>query len=305
LRKEGWPFSFTAASLLVVSLAAHVEGQDRTPAVPLPSTPNTAVGEAAKAGGSDDVEAGVQLVEEGEFEKGIVVLDAAVQRLTGPEKHGQRARAYVYLGIAYFGLAQIEAARERFRAALGEVGDLTLSADEYPPRVVDLFEQARREVNALGARDAPSLPQGTVVRVTSREMGQLRGVVVAMDEKWLTLGSEGSPPSRLPLASIDRMEQLVGRKSNTVRGVLTGVAAGVLIGVLMPVDPSDCSMTSDAFCSRSEAVGAGALTGALFGVVVGALTHSDVWAPVPTDRGRISALPARRSGFRAALSVRF
>ena len=280
-----WSFSFTAASLLVVSVAAHAPGQDRP---------------------TGDVESGVQLVEEGEFEKGIVVLDAAVQRLTGPEKHGQRARAYVYLGIAYFGLAQIEAARERFRAALGEVGDLTLSTDEYPPRVVDLFEQARREVNALGAaRDAPSLPQGTAVRVTSREMGQLRGVVVAMDEKWLTLGSEGSPPSRLPLASIDRMEQLVGRKTNTVRGVVAGAAVGVLLGFLLPVDPSDCSTTDDPFCSRGEAMGAGVLTGALVGVVVGALTHSDVWAPVPTDRVRTSALPASRSGFRAALSVRF
>jgi hypothetical protein len=283
-----WSFSFTAASLLVVSVAAHA-----------------AVDEAAKAGASDDVESGVQLVEEGEFEKGIVVLDAAVQRLTGPEKHGQRARAYVYLGIAYFGLAQIEAARERFRAAIGEVGDLTLSADEYPPRIVDLFEQARREVNALGARDAPTLPQGTPVRVAGRETGQLRGVVLAMDEKWLTLGSEGSPPLRVPLASIDRMEHLVGRKRNTVRGVVIGVGAGVLFGVLMPVDPNDCSTTDDAFCSRGEAVGAGALTGALFGALVGALTHSDVWAPVPTDRVRTSALPARRSGFRAALSVRF
>jgi hypothetical protein len=74
---------------------------------------------------------------------------------------------------------------------------------------------------------------------------------------------------------------------------------------VLPVDPSDCSMTSDAFCSRGEAVSAGAITGGLAGVIVGALTHSDVWAPVPTGPGRISAIPARRSGFRASLSLRF
>jgi hypothetical protein len=306
LRKEGWPFSLTAASLLVVSMAVRVAGQDRTPAMPHPSTPDATVGEAAKAEGPDDVEAGVQLVEEGEFEKGIVALDAAVQRLTGPERHGRRARAYVYLGIAYFGLAQVEAARERFRAALGEVGDLKLSADEYPPRVVDLFEQARREVAAVGTRsDAPSLPAGTPVRVTSREAGQLRGAVVAMDEGWLSLGSEGGSPVRLPLASIDKIEQLVGRRSNTLRGVAVGVVAGIGLGLLMPVDSSDCSTTSDSFCSRGEALGAGVLTGALVGVVVGALTHHDVWAPVRVDLGRTSASPARHSGFRAALSLRF
>lgn len=275
--------------------------------MPHPSTPDATVGEAAKADGSDDVEAGVRLVEEGEFEKGIVVLDAAVHRLTGPEKHERRARAYVYLGIAYFGLAQIEAARDRFRAALAEVGNLTLSSDEYPPRVVDLFEQARREVSAQGARGAAfsSLPEGTRVRVTSRESGQLRGFVLAMDERWLTLGSEGSPPFRLPLASIDKMEQVVGRRRNTVRGVAAGVVAGVLLGLVLPVDPNDCSTTSDSFCSRGEAVGGGALTGGLFGVVVGALTHSDVWAPVRIDHARTSASPAGHSGLRVALTLRF
>lgn len=297
--------SLTAASLLVVSLASHAEGQDPTPAVPRSTTPATTVSEAAKAGESSEVEVGVQLVEEGEFEKGIVVLDAAVRRLAGPEKHGQRARAYVYLGIAYFGLAQVEAARERFRAALGEVGDLTLSADEYPPRVVDLFEQARREVSALGARGAPGLPQGTHVRVTSREAGRLRGSVVAMDETWLTLGSEGSAPYRLPLASIDKMEQQVGRKSNIWRGVVVGVVAGALVGLVLPVDSGDCSATSESFCSRGEAMAGGVLTGALVGVLVGALTHHDVWAPVRTDLGRTSASPTRRSGLRVALSLRF
>jgi hypothetical protein len=263
--------------------------------------------EQPQAGVADGIEAGVRLVEEGDFEKGIVVLDAAVRQLRGPETGRLRARGYVYLGIAYLGLAQMEAAKERFRAALGEAADLTLSAYDYPPRVVDLFEQARREMRntpALG-RPLAVVPEGSRVRLRSRDTGDIRGVVVAIDQTSLTLGSEGGAPMRVPLSSIETMHQIVGRRSNTIRGLVIGAASGALLGLTFSTNANDCGAESLNFCSRAEAVGGGVLTGALFGVAVGALTRHDVWAPVTLEVSRTGSAAGRKAGVRAALGFRF
>lgn len=93
-----------------------------------------------------DVAKGIQQVEEGDYDAAILTLDRAARRLaTDPEKTEILSFAYLYLGIAYLGKGHEAAAKAKFRDAISQIKDLTLSPEEYPPKVINLFEAAREE----------------------------------------------------------------------------------------------------------------------------------------------------------------
>lgn len=127
-------------------------------AAPLPRATQT------EAGGDADVTRGVRLVEAGDYDAGILALDTAARRLAAdPARARELSRAYVFLGIAYLGKGHEAAARAKFRDAVASVRDLTLSPEEFPPKVIDLFESARAEVvqappSAAPAAASPSAP---------------------------------------------------------------------------------------------------------------------------------------------------
>jgi hypothetical protein len=119
-------------------------------AASLPAQPPTEDPEVAK---------GVREVEEGELDAGIFTLDAAARRLLGnPAGRRELGRAYLYLGIAYVGKAQETLAKARFRDALQQQGGLSLSPDQFPPKVIALFEAARQELGQASAATAPAAP---------------------------------------------------------------------------------------------------------------------------------------------------
>ena len=94
----------------------------------------------------DEVARGIQLVEEGDYDTAIVTLDRAARRLAESPDHARvLSYAYLYLGIAYLGKGHEAAAKAQFREAIGQVTDLSLSPEEYPPKVINLFEAAREE----------------------------------------------------------------------------------------------------------------------------------------------------------------
>lgn len=100
-----------------------------------------------------DVVKGIKQVDDGEYDGAILTLDAATRRLAAqPAKVRDLSQAFLYLGIAYAGKGQEAAARARFREALGQIKDLSLSPESFPPKVINLFEAAKEEV----AREAPS-----------------------------------------------------------------------------------------------------------------------------------------------------
>lgn len=120
-----WSFS------LVVGLLPHV-------ALALPQDPSPAA--------AASLETGVRQVNDGDFEKGIFTLDAVIKRLT-PEAGSNAwglAQAYLYKGAAYVGLAQEEPAKASFREALKHNPNLRVSEKDFPPRVVRVFEAARK-----------------------------------------------------------------------------------------------------------------------------------------------------------------
>ena len=93
-----------------------------------------------------DVAKGMRQVDEGDYDAAIVTLDAAARRLsTEPAKTRQLSQAYLYLGIAYVAKGHEAAARAKFRDALAQVKDLSLSPDQFSPKIIDLFEAAKEE----------------------------------------------------------------------------------------------------------------------------------------------------------------
>jgi hypothetical protein len=112
---------------------------------------------AQPAPADSELAMGIRLVEDGDYDSGIVTLDSLARRLAGDRTRiRDLSQAYLYLGIAYIGKGHEAAAKAKFREAVAQIKDLTLSPDKFPPKVIDLFEAARAEMRAQGPEAAPS-----------------------------------------------------------------------------------------------------------------------------------------------------
>ena len=106
-----------------------------------------------------DLAAGIQRVDEGDYATAVITLDRAARALSGhKERTHDLAQAYLYLGIAYVGLGSETSAKARFRDALAQAGDLNLSPEKFPPKVIELFEKAREENRHLPAASPSAEP---------------------------------------------------------------------------------------------------------------------------------------------------
>jgi hypothetical protein len=117
---------------------------------------------AAETAPDADVTKGIQQVNDGDYEAAIITLDKAVRRLSAePTKIRDLAQGYLYLGIAYVGKGHEAAAKAKFREAVAQMKDLSLSPDQFPPKVINLFEAAKEEARRLApAAAAPATPTG-------------------------------------------------------------------------------------------------------------------------------------------------
>jgi hypothetical protein len=102
-----------------------------------------------------ELAAGIRQVSEGDFEGAVVTLDAAARRMAADgNRKAELIQAYVHLGIALVALDQRSAARDRFGLALALDPQLTLGPDRHSPKVIGVFEEARRAAAAETARAA-------------------------------------------------------------------------------------------------------------------------------------------------------
>jgi hypothetical protein len=93
-----------------------------------------------------EIEAGIRQVQEGDFETAVVTLEGAYRRLSREAPRSPiLVRAALHLGIAYVALEQRETAKARFKDALALDPGLRLTTDRYSPKVIGVFEEARRE----------------------------------------------------------------------------------------------------------------------------------------------------------------
>lgn len=125
-------------TLLVLSLVVCVA------LVPSPGRGQTPEADLAK---------GIGLVEEGDFEVAIPVLDGVARRLAAEKKTKELSKAYLYLAMAYLGLTQEASARARMVDALKSDPDFTPSLKEFPPKLIHIFEEVKRQV--VGATPVP------------------------------------------------------------------------------------------------------------------------------------------------------
>lgn len=104
-------------------------------------------------GGTDaEVTKGMALVDDGEYDAAILLLDGAARRLgTDSKKTKDLSQAYLYLGIAYMGKGLEAAAKAKFKEALRQIKDITLSPDKFPPKVINAFEAAKAEAGQAPA----------------------------------------------------------------------------------------------------------------------------------------------------------
>jgi hypothetical protein len=128
-----------------------------------------------------DVLLGIRQAEDGEYDAAILTLDNAARRLSAePARARELSQAYLYLGVAYVGKGYEAAAKARFRDAVTQLRDMTLSPDKFPPRVIDLFEAAREEVAKAPAPQPSAAPEAAA------------GGGGGHGKKWLVFGGLGA-----------------------------------------------------------------------------------------------------------------
>jgi hypothetical protein len=104
-----------------------------------------------------EVAKGIQQVEQGDYDAAIFTLDGAARRLSAdPKKSRELSEAYLYLGIAFLGKGHEAAAKAKFREAVKQIKDLSLSPDKFAPRVIDLVEAAKAEAGTTAAGAKPA-----------------------------------------------------------------------------------------------------------------------------------------------------
>jgi len=133
---------------------------------------------AQSAATDAEVQRGTRQVEDGDYDAAIVTLDAAARRLTAdPSRARDLSQAYLYLGIAYIGKGHEAAAKAKFREAVAQIKDLTLSPDKFPPKVIDLFEAARAEERAQ-ATPAPAAAPTPVPAGAGKKSGSGKTLLI-------------------------------------------------------------------------------------------------------------------------------
>ena len=105
--------------------------------------------------------------------------DDAVRRLAQrlaamPERSRDLVQACVQLGVAYVALGQRDTALGRFKQALARDPGLKLSPAEYSPKVLGVFEDARRE-----ARPASSGETGTETQPSTPMLATWRECIMS------------------------------------------------------------------------------------------------------------------------------
>ena len=161
-----------------------------------------------------DLQKGIALVDDGDYDGAILILDNAARRLAlDKSRANELSQAYLYLGIAYIGKGHEAAARSKFREAIAQIKDLTLSPEKFPPRVIDIFEAVKEEESrrapapaaSPAAEAAPAAPPVAKKKGGSKTLWVLGGVAVAGGAVVLAAGGGGgssssssTPPTTVP-----------------------------------------------------------------------------------------------------------
>jgi len=209
--------------------------------------------------------AGIRQVDEGDFEGAVATLGPVTDRLSAKGGH-DAARACLYLGIAQLALDQGDAARARFREALGHEPSLRLFPDRFSPKVIAAFNDARREREAEAVAAAPETNPETGKGHTGRTLLLGGAAAVAGGAILYTVGrGDTNPPddgqvtftgARFGTPVLDCPNGTAGTplavaidlsaQNSSGRDVTIGAVSAVLIIVASPSVPSEVNFASSA-----------------------------------------------------------
>lgn len=131
---------------------------------------------------------------------------------------------------------------------------------------------------------APEPVSGTTIRYTTRPDTArfISARLVSLDanqivvERFTRGGQNRWIADSLPTASLGRLEVRVARRNNLAAGVLIGAGAGLALGAACASQSDDSWLAP----SSSECMTLMPLGGAMWGALIGAVTHRETWAPV-------------------------
>jgi hypothetical protein len=142
---------------------------------------------------------GVQQVKEGDFETALLTLDQAIREISAqppsPARDRELAQAHLYRGVAYLQLDQAILARSSFVAALAREKTLTLSPDEFPPKVLRAFESARTAYSESGKLASSAKKKGHRTALIITGVGVAVGGAAALALGPLSKERTNSPPT--------------------------------------------------------------------------------------------------------------
>src|SRR5688572_7183624 len=206
-----------------------------------------AVPSAEERPGAADLALGLKQAEDGDYSLAVITLDRAARALAGePGRARELGQAYLYLGIAYVGLGSETVAKAKFREALGQVSDLSLNPEQFPPKVIELFEKARDEsranvaatsAEAVAARAAPA--DGPAA---NRGRSKLPLVLIGVGGAAaagiaVAAGGGSSPATTMPSATTETLSGGVScGNSDTVNHRIVAARAGTLDALLSWTD---------------------------------------------------------------------
>jgi tetratricopeptide (TPR) repeat protein len=171
--------------------------------------PAVAVAQTAEA----DLAAGMRQVDEGDYAQAVITLDRAARALAAQkDRTRDLGNAYLYLGIAYLGLGSETTAKARFRDALGQVRDLALSPEQFPPKVIELFEKARDE-----SRQEPATPPAAAEAPKARK-GRSKAPLIL-------IGAGGAAAAGIAVAASGGSAD-AGATDNRATETITGAVSG-------------------------------------------------------------------------------
>jgi hypothetical protein len=178
----------------------------------LSATLMLSLGLLAARADTPELHAGIRLVEEGDLAGAVAPLEAA-SRLPGA-RAPERARAHLYLAMAFLGLGDDEQARAHMRVVWLQDPTLILDAHEYAPPVIALHRETRPPAPPR-ARQLPALiGLGTAASTT--------GIVLASGGAGGAAGG-GPPPAGSPRASAGPPELRLSNCDDECHAYVNGV----------------------------------------------------------------------------------
>jgi hypothetical protein len=161
------------------------------------------------------------------------------------------------------------------------------------------------------AADESLLAPGLRVRFRTEQVaGWLEGRIVDVTEgpsegRILRVRGRDSVVLSLPLESLTALEISTSSRRHARNGLLIGAGVGLVLGGIFWAEAESCDGCTHGDCWGPPLLTGLALSGAMYGVGIGALIQTPRWQPILLDRLRISVLPTGRRSVGVRLALRF